>query len=281
MEKKDLYIKEASEQIDTDLAWNKLDNKILEAERGIAKPKVISLTYKYYKVASIIFIVGVVVSLLVQFYVQNRYVFVSTGENEVTYHILPEGTVVELNSESTIKYLKKNFEQNRGVELTGEAFFDVVPDSLHAFTVNTQDIEIIVLGTSFNVLTRISKKAEVLVEEGKVLVTSGINTATLLPGEMGFIKDGEVYVTNEYDVNYLAWKLKDITFKETSLKEVVSTIMHAYNCEILILNDNLETLKYTTTISKQPLQKVMKALDSSFDEFKIRNENNKYIIGEY
>ena len=64
---------------------------------------------------------------------------------------LPDGSVVRLNSSSSLTY-DKNFGKNvREVNLTGEAFFDVTKDSSHPFIIHTNVIDIKVLGTAFNV----------------------------------------------------------------------------------------------------------------------------------
>jgi ferric-dicitrate binding protein FerR (iron transport regulator) len=65
--------------------------------------------------------------------------------------ILPDGTVVHLNSSSRLAY-HNNFNKNvREVELDGEAYFDVTKDAKHPFIVHTSNIDIKVLGTLFNV----------------------------------------------------------------------------------------------------------------------------------
>jgi len=65
--------------------------------------------------------------------------------------ILPDGTIVHLNSSSSLTY-SNNFNKNiREVELDGEAYFDVTKDAKHPFIVHTSSIDIKVLGTLFNV----------------------------------------------------------------------------------------------------------------------------------
>ncbi|GAC1439199.1 MAG: hypothetical protein NVSMB63_04350 [Sediminibacterium sp.] len=66
--------------------------------------------------------------------------------------LLPDGSTVWLNSESKLRYSSNSFNgTNREVELSGEAFFDVVKDPRHPFIVHTSKIDILVLGTAFNV----------------------------------------------------------------------------------------------------------------------------------
>ena len=85
---------------------------------------------------------------------------------------LPDGSVVRLNSSSTLTY-DKNFGKNiREVSLTGEAFFDVTKDSSHPFIIHTNVIDIKVLGTAFNVKSYPSDpNTETSLIRGKVEVT--------------------------------------------------------------------------------------------------------------
>ena len=66
--------------------------------------------------------------------------------------VLSDGTKVFLNSESELHYPAKFTEGNRKVDLKGEAFFEVAPDSLRPFIVNAREVQTRVLGTSFNIL---------------------------------------------------------------------------------------------------------------------------------
>ena len=85
---------------------------------------------------------------------------------------LPDGSVVRLNSSSSLTY-DKNFGKNlREVNLTGEAFFDVTKDSSHPFLIHTKVIDIKVLGTSFNVRSYPNDaNTETSLIRGKVEVT--------------------------------------------------------------------------------------------------------------
>ena len=98
---------------------------------------------------------------------------VSTKPGSRTTQIqLPDGSVVRLNSSSSLTY-DKNFGKNlREVNLTGEAFFDVTKDSSHPFLIHTKVIDIKVLGTSFNVRSYPNDaNTETSLIRGKVEVT--------------------------------------------------------------------------------------------------------------
>ena len=97
---------------------------------------------------------------------------VSTKPGSKTQIQLPDGSVVRLNSSSSLTY-DKNFGKNiREVNLSGEAFFDVTKDSSHPFIIHTNVIDIKVLGTAFNVRSYPNDaNTETSLIRGKVEVT--------------------------------------------------------------------------------------------------------------
>src|SRR5205085_10891901 len=71
---------------------------------------------------------------------------------------LPDGTQVWLNSDSKITYGESFMGATREVQLSGEAYFDVVKDKEHPFIIHTQSIDLKVLGTAFNVRSYANEK---------------------------------------------------------------------------------------------------------------------------
>ena len=130
--------------------------------------------------------VGVVAAGLTLFFALENMVGLSEGRNKKqstlsqvstkpgsrTQIQLPDGSLVRLNSSSSLTY-DKNFGKNiREVNLTGEAFFDVTKDSSHPFIIHTNVIDIKVLGTEFNVRSYPNDaNTETSLIRGKVEVT--------------------------------------------------------------------------------------------------------------
>ncbi|WP_215224143.1 FecR family protein [Echinicola shivajiensis] len=152
--------------------------------------------------------------------------------------ILPDGTKVYLNAESSISY-PSEFKTNRNVELEGEAFFEVFSDKDHPFRVKSKGLSTQALGTAFNIKAyRDSPITEVALTHGKVRVEeiSGNRKDELIPGE-AIISEG---VNNDFrkeriDVETVfLWKEGILHFDETSFEEVVRTLERWYNVKILI-----------------------------------------------
>ncbi|MFN8208178.1 MAG: FecR domain-containing protein [Bacteroidales bacterium] len=180
---------------------------------------------------------------------------------------LPDGTRVWLNRESTLSYPEKFGSDSRMVTLTGEAFFDVTPDTQKPFLITTGIAQVRVVGTSFNVKSYPSMEAtQVTVTSGKVkLSPAGRSDAAvvLLPGETGRNIKGSSAVTREKnsDVNYLAWKDHRLTFRETPLPLVASSIGAAYGIKVILKDSSmgnlLLTARYDETLSPQGILEII------------------------
>ena len=113
----------------------------------------------FYVAASVVAILGMAL-LFKQQYSRKARVLTSP-ENDIqqvyvkpgskSKIILPDGSVVRLNSSSTLSYSNDFNKKVREVTLDGEAYFDVAKDARHPFVVHTSNIDIVVLGTLFNV----------------------------------------------------------------------------------------------------------------------------------
>ena len=121
----------------------------------------------------------------------------SPGNKEIT---LPDGSLVLLKESSEISY-NERFLNVRGVELKGEAFFDVVRDSLRVFRVKTNATTTKVLGTSFNVRGKADLKgAKISLYTGKVLISveGKAESWAIAPGESFNYQNGKTTI-EEFD----------------------------------------------------------------------------------
>ncbi len=144
-------------------------------------------------------------------------------------HALPDGSQVILNSDSELEY-DNNFNQERVLNLKGEAFFQV--EKGKSFTVVTDEGEVSVLGTSFNVLAR-DGVFVVSCKTGKVQVSSKNNSKIITPGERVRFSNG--VATNIEKVNPVKiddWTSGESYFERAPLQEVISSMSHKYDVEI-------------------------------------------------
>ncbi len=148
--------------------------------------------------------------------------------------ILSDGTKVFLNSESELRYPVRFIEGNREVDLRGEAFFEVTPDSLRPFIVKTGELQTRVLGTSFNVLAYTDEPAiQTTLFTGRVEV-SVANTMLkemLVPGMQASWKvgSGDISVKNvNMDIQSL-WRDGIIMLDDDELESVMRMLSRWYN----------------------------------------------------
>ncbi|MCG8308072.1 MAG: DUF4974 domain-containing protein [Cytophagales bacterium] len=154
---------------------------------------------------------------------------------------LPDGSKVKLNAESHIEYYP-DFEDDRTVKLIGEAFFEVVKDSLRPFEVKTGDLCIKVLGTSFNVEAfPYERDVKVALVTGKLMIDKQedfeFRTLDYLVPDQMFTynhQSSEFQVTSFSHDQVLGWKDGELNFKEAEFREVVERLERWYGVEIIV-----------------------------------------------
>jgi ferric-dicitrate binding protein FerR (iron transport regulator) len=179
----------------------------------------------------------------------------------VTYHTaygetqtiaLPDGSKVMLNANSEVRYKRWSGGEDREIWLKGEAYFKVTHTRNHArFTVHTQDVNVEVLGTSFNVCTR-AKQTRVILDEGKVKLSQQDKLTTLVmrPGDLVEVK-GDMLKATPKQVNtavYTAWKEGQLIFDRTPLEEIVQLLENNYGYEVQVQDPELLNLPFTYTL---------------------------------
>ena len=148
--------------------------------------------------------------------------------------VLPDGTQVWLNAASSIRYPTVFTGPERNVDITGEAYLEVARDAAHPFHVQVNGVTVEVLGTSFNV-NSYSLKSEIKTTliEGKVRVSKGQATATLLPGQEGTATADKIMVTSKVDMdNVLSWKNGLFSFENAGIDEVLSEVSRWYDLDV-------------------------------------------------
>ena len=112
-----------------------------------------------------------------------------TSENQKNLQVtLPDGSNIYLNRNTILSYQKNFGRDDRNVTLSGEAFFDIAPDTEKPFIVDAGKASVKVVGTSFNVITNNHDSAvEVFVKTGKVMLSgdTGNRNLEIEPGIYG------------------------------------------------------------------------------------------------
>ena len=161
---------------------------------------------------------------------------VSLPGQKVT-NMLPDGTIVKLNSDSKILVPETFTGDSREIELHGEAFFEVVRNESKPFIIKTGDLRVRVLGTSFNIRSYPEEDmATVAVASGKVAVCDKEkNREDLVKGEkIVYTKEAEM-VREEYDWDSeFGWKDNILLFRDKRLPEIIGVLKKWYGVEFII-----------------------------------------------
>jgi transmembrane sensor len=213
--------------------------------------------------------------------------------------VLPDGSKVWLNAESTIKYDHNFNNQERIVELSGEAHFDIKTNPRKPFIVRTSHLDVIALGTIFNVRAY-PDDDEILTTlvDGKVIIEilgkeKELFSYSLEPKQnftyrksgksnrSGEIMDNSlpVQVDNEKetltDVSpisslivttsiipelYTSWKDDEWIIKGESLESMAVLLSRRYNTYIDIRNHELKQYRFSGTIRNETLEQVLEIL---------------------
>jgi len=186
-------------------------------------------------------------------------------QGQLSHFTLSDGTQVWLNSGSTIHFPNKFNGNKREIELEGEAYFDVVKNTKQPFLVETKDLNIEVLGTSFNVANYSDEStSEIVLVEGKVKLFSEHNNKIhnygyLIPGRRAvYSKKEKKVLANKVDVDkYISWRDGILVFRDDSMSEVVKRLSRWFNVEITIKDPEIKNYIYTATFSDETLSQVL------------------------
>jgi transmembrane sensor len=192
---------------------------------------------------------------------------------EQILHYMPDGSTVNLNADSEIKYSGKKFKNKRTLQLNGEAYFEVKEGNI--FTIESKNGKVEVLGTSFNVHSR-ENYFKVSCSSGQVLVTSGNLSDTLCRGgSVSLINDNYFkYIDTEIEQT-LNWRNGEFYYKSTELRFVLNEIERQFNVSIEAfgIENRLFTGSFYSDSLEEAIQIVCIPMDLEFkylDKGKIR-----------
>ncbi len=279
-------IKKKNKNIDLDAEWTMLSSKLFEQRiETVSSPKIRKLQPGlplFFRIAA-----AVVVLFAVSFFLYNFFLKPGTVEmmaaTTIETETLSDGTTITLNRNSTFKYPKKFTKDVRKVELTGDAYFEVEHNKNQPFIIESQNIEIEVLGTSFYVDSHEDNSTvEVVVNSGGVALRSDKeNQIILKAGDKGIFdkKTGQLFREKNTDVNYNSWKTKLLVFDDTKLAEVVDKLNEVYDTNIEIINPEIDNCRITVTFDNMTIEAVINILRETLDIVIEKHDNGYFISG--
>lgn len=261
----------------------RLLNKLKQKERGF---RLTAIIYKYAAVMALLLLSAV--SLL---WIHNATkegttdeefifseIYVPNGQKKSL--ILSDGTQVTLNAGSYLRYPSTFKGTTRIIEIDGEAFLNVSPDAHRPFIVHTENVDIKVLGTSFNVKAyQNDQQVMVSVCSGKVQVDLPEASMNLKPDEIMILDktNGELEKRQINSRKTTAWMSSGLFFYKTPITVVIQELERHYNCTIEIENETIKQEVVYGEHSNESLESVLNALDYALG-IKHRKDGSRIIL---
>jgi len=209
--------------------------------------------------------------------IANTWVTIKTRNNVLT-DTLPDGSTVQLNSNSAITYAS-DFKKRREIKLTGEAFFTVIHHADIPFTVHAGNVSIRDVGTSFNVKNK-SGYLEVIVESGIVKVSRQAASIVLKQHEMIHVSpaDQNLIKQTSDDLLYNYYRNNQFELNNTPLSRIVAVFNEVYDAHIRIGSPDLSSLPITVTLTKDSLVNMLHVLLLTTPEIKMEKSGDDIIL---
>lgn len=256
----------------------------------ITKPSalfILNMPRRWYRWAAVwsgLILLGIASFFYVQY--QRETTSVQTVFGEIKTVMLPDGSEVTLNANSSLQYKADwNETPDRQVWLNGEAFFSVVHTSDNRkFQVHTSHLNVEVLGTEFNARSR-GDNAEVVLHSGKVKLAFNPGDSTtdvvMKPGELLAYSESDQRITRKVVTphHYSSWRHHELILNNTSLAEIARALENYYGYEVKIQNKQLKQKKLTATaqLSLQEKDVILKAISEIYG-IKVIQDGNKILF---
>lgn len=212
--------------------------------------------------ASVVFVLAA--AYLFKTFVSDPGELEALAASEVKTLELADGSVITLNTGSSLSYPEAFAGEKRQVKLRGEAFFEVEHNPERPFVVKAGAATIEVLGTSFNVAMETNGDVEVAVETGKVLFSAGDRKLLLEAGQRGIYESAKK-VTTLADAGSASpagsfWRTRRLVFSGHSLAEVADALEQAYGVDIQLKNNALANCSLSVTFENDSISNILEVI---------------------
>ncbi len=241
----------------SDRAWNKImPNK---NEDQIFIHRLFSPVLKIAASILVLVFIGIYI-----YYTKSGHKKMYLANNSVGYEqiLLPDNSKIILQNKSTLIVSTHFNDKKREVKLNGQAFFEISENKAKPFIITANELEIEVLGTSFNVNTD-SFSTEIYVKTGLVEVSNIKNNKTLLSQSKGakLIKN-QFEVFDIKDENYNGWYTGVYSFENADLGTVVQNLNSYYGNKIKLLNST-NKCRLTAKFDRYTIDQVLEIIKLS------------------
>jgi ferric-dicitrate binding protein FerR (iron transport regulator) len=273
--------------IDTDAAWIRLQNRLKLNEEKTGKVIPIKGRKQFSLFIRIAAVLLLAAGLGTVFYfltdrLDSNFIQVATTDSTKEF-LLPDGSNLTLNQNSSVAYKSGIFSRERRVKLKGEAFFNVVHDTSSTFIVEVGKLEIKDIGTAFNVKA-IEGTGLVIVSvfEGEVQITTAeSNSLFLKAGEEATydVNAHSLEKSEKIDKNISAYKDKIFIFENADIATVIMTLNEIYsvNLELNPAESSIRNCRITVTFNNESIEIIAETIAETLG-LELVKENNRIIF---
>lgn len=235
-----------------------------------------------YRIAATLLIFGIVSIML--FLTLDR-----EDSNEYTFNTvqpikLPDGSLVLLKENSTLRFIDWQNNAPREVWLEGSAFFSVEkpPErSNPKFIVHTVNFDVQVLGTKFSIeASKLNTK--VALKTGKIRLVKDETIVDMIPGEL-VVYEPKSRVFNIQEINtdtYLPLEEKIVSFENEPLSEVMKKIKQSFGVNIILLDHSLRNERFTGEANGDDMASFYIVLEEAFGVLVKKHQNGNVEISK-
>lgn len=182
--------------------------------------------------------------------VMNKVETPRGGEYGIT---LADGTRVYLGALSKIEYPVAFDGTKRVVKASGEVYFEVARDTAHPFVVEMTNLDVEVLGTSFNVRDYADEDyVEATLVSGKIKVNAGEESCILEPNYQAVLdKKNNTLETKEVDVSeFVDWKSGKLNVRNKRLEDILNRLSKWYDVYVFYVNEEAKDIRFYANIDR-------------------------------
>lgn len=197
---------------------------------------------------------------------EELYTTVSTQNGQNSKIVLPDSTVVWINSGTTLSYNSNFATSKRDIRLTGQAYFEVSRNENMPLTVSCNELRIKVLGTRFDVSAYSDDdRINVVLESGKVELLRDNDTSfgyTMKPGEKVEFNTGrkEMAVSTIDLAKFTSWRNGVLIFKNDPMDMVLKKLERWYNIQIEVKDPKVNQLIFNATIVNESIDEIFELI---------------------
>jgi transmembrane sensor len=255
-------------EADTSKAWSFVEKRLSDPEiQNIKSLNPINKFKILLRVAAVALILAGGIYTIFHLTKTKEKILVAFNDLETV--ILDDGTEITLNRNSSIHYQAKFKDAERRIKLIGDAYFQVAQNPDKPFIVETQHLDVVVLGTTFYVNAQQDAPfVEVIVTTGKVAMVAPENpTIELTASKRGVydVEKGLLADDEDIDRNFLSWKTRKLEFDDTDLGQVATTLEKTYSTPIILADRALDSCRLTATFNDLSLDDVITIIAETFD----------------